>query len=77
MRLKNILIVVDDIEKSKKFYQDLFGLLVIRDFGENVILTEGLVLQERKTWEESINKDVTYGRNDAVLYFEKMIWIPF
>ena len=29
MRLRNILIVVEDIEKSKKFYHDLFGLDVI------------------------------------------------
>ena len=26
MRLKNVLIVVEDIEKSKQFYHDLFGL---------------------------------------------------
>ena len=26
MRLRNILIVVKDIERSKKFYHDLFGL---------------------------------------------------
>ena len=26
MKLKNILIVVKDIEKSKQFYNDLFGL---------------------------------------------------
>lgn len=28
MRLKNILIVVKDIEKSKAFYNDLFGLRI-------------------------------------------------
>lgn len=27
MKLKNILIVVKDIEKSKQFYHDLFGLI--------------------------------------------------
>ena len=27
--LKNVLIVVDDIEKSIEFYRDLFGLQVI------------------------------------------------
>ena len=27
--LKNVLIVVDDIEKSIKFYRDVFGLQVI------------------------------------------------
>ncbi len=41
MRLKNILLVVSDVEQSKHFYQDLFGLQIIRDFGENVILSEG------------------------------------
>ena len=30
MKLKNILIVVKDIEKSKQFYHDLFGLQVLR-----------------------------------------------
>ena len=37
MRLKNVLIVVNDIEKSKKFYKDLFGLDVILDNDGNVI----------------------------------------
>ena len=41
MKLKNVLIVVKDIEKSKKFYHDLFGLDVILDNEGNVILTEG------------------------------------
>ena len=54
MRLRNILIVVKDIEKSKKFYHDLFGLDIILDNDGNVILTEGLVLQDEKVW-----KDVT------------------
>lgn len=58
MRLKNILIVVKDIEKSKAFYKDLFGLQVIADFGENVILSEGLVLQERKIWEKAIGESI-------------------
>lgn len=71
MKLKNILIVVDDIERSKAFYRELFGLEVIRDFGENVILTEGLVLQERKTWEHFVEKETAYGGCDAELYFEE------
>ena len=49
MRLRNILIVVKDIEKSKKFYHDLFGLDIILDNDGNVILTEGLVLQDEKS----------------------------
>ena len=31
MKLKNILIVVKDIEKSKQFYNDLFGLDLVLD----------------------------------------------
>lgn len=70
MRLKNILIVVKDIEKSKAFYKDLFGLQVIADFGENVILSEGLVLQERKIWEKAIGESIIVNGKDMELYFE-------
>lgn len=71
MHLKNILIVVSDIEKSKRFYQELFGLTVTVDFGENVILTEGLVLQEKKAWEDLIGREVKIAANNAELYFEE------
>lgn len=70
MRLKNVLIVVKDIEISKKFYQDLFGLQVLTDFGKNVILTEGLVLQEKSLWEEFVQRKVIPGGNVMELYFE-------
>ena len=69
MRLKNILLVVEDIEKSISFYKELFGLRVLNDFEGNVILTEGLVLQDRKIWEHLIEKEVTYGGNASELYF--------
>lgn len=71
MKLKNILLVVNDIEVSKAFYRELFGLAVVTDFGENVILTEGLVLQERKLWEKFIERKVGFSGNDAELYFEE------
>ncbi|MBP3720480.1 MAG: VOC family protein [Clostridia bacterium] len=48
MKLKNVLIVVKDIERSKKFYRDLFGIEMVLDNDGNMILTEGLVLQEEK-----------------------------
>lgn len=71
MKLKNFLITVEDMERSKAFYRELFGLTVVRDFGENVIFTEGLVLQERKTWEGFLEKQVSYQGHDAELYFEE------
>ena len=70
MKLKNILIVVKDIERSKKFDRDLFGLEVIRDFEGNVILTEGLVLQEEKIWREFLGKEIVPRNNACELYFE-------
>lgn len=71
MRLKNILIVVKDMEKSKKFYHDLFGLDVILDNDGNVILTEGLVLQDEKIWKRFIEKEVVPKSNSCELYFEE------
>lgn len=71
MKLKNVLLVVNDIEKSVQFYKDIFGLIVMRDFETNVILSEGLVLQERKSWEDAISQEISYGRNNALLYFEE------
>ena len=56
MKLKNFLIVVSDMEVSKKFYKEIFGLGVVADFGENVILYEGLVLQEKNLWETFIER---------------------
>ena len=70
MKLKNVLIVVKDIERSKKFYHDLFGLDVIVDNDGNVIMTEGLVLQEESIWKKFIGKDVIPENNSIELYFE-------
>ena len=54
MRLKNVLIVVKDIEKSRQFYHDLFGLDVLVDNDGNMTLTEGLVLQDEKIWRQFV-----------------------
>ncbi len=71
MKLKNILIVVKDIEKSKQFYHDLFGLNMVLDNDGNMILTEGLVLQEEKIWKDFLGKDVIPMNNSCELYFEE------
>lgn len=71
MKLKNIVIVVKDIERSKQFYKELFGLDVILDQEGNVILTEGLVLQESKVWEKALGQDVVWKNHASELYFEE------
>ena len=71
MKLKNVLIVVKDIEKSKQFYHDLFGLDVVLDNDGNMILTEGLVLQDEKIWMEFLQRDIVPQNNSCELYFEE------
>ena len=71
MRLKNFLIVVKDIERSRRFYHDLFGLEMILDNDGNMILTEGLVLQEKKYWKEFLGKEIISSNNSCELYFEE------
>ena len=71
MKLKNILIVVKDIERSKKFYHDLFGLNTILDSDGNMILTEGLVLQDEEIWKKFLGKDIIPENNSCELYFEE------
>ena len=71
MRLKNILIVVKDIEQSKKFYHDLFGLDTVLDSDGNMILTEGLVLQDEKIWKTFLGKEIIPESNSCELYFEE------
>ena len=71
MKLKNILIVVEDIEKSKKFYHDLFHLDLILDQDGNVILTEGLVLQQKVIWKRFLGKEIIEKSNSCELYFEE------
>ena len=71
MKLRNVLIVVKDIERSRQFYQDLFGLEMIRDNDGNMVLTEGLVLQEEKYWKAFLGKEIVWENNSSELYFEE------
>ena len=71
MKLKSILIVVKDIEKSRKFYHDLFGIDLVLDNDGNMILTEGLVLQDEKIWKNFLGKDIVSKSNSCELYFEE------
>ena len=71
MKLKNVLIVVKDIERSRKFYHDLFGLEPVLDNDGNMILTEGLVLQDEKIWSKTLGSEILGENNACELYFEE------
>ena len=71
MKLKNFLIVVKDIEKSRRFYEDLFGLEMLVDNDGNMVLSDGLALQDEKYWKEFLGKDIIPESNSCELYFEE------
>jgi len=71
MKLKNVLIAVKDIEKSRQFYNEVFGLDLVLDNDGNMILTEGLVLQDEKIWKELLGREIFPESNSCELYFEE------
>lgn len=73
MNFKGSLIAVQDIEKSKEFYQVVLGLEVMADLGVHVQLTGGMFLQTVDTWVEFIHKkedEIILENNACELYFE-------
>ena len=71
MRLKNVLIAVNDIDRAIRFYKEIFGLQVILNQDGNVIMSEGLVLQDAKIWNKFLGKDLIPKNNMTELYFEE------
>ena len=69
MRLRNVLIVVNDMDRAIRFYKEIFGLQVILDQDGNVIMSEGLVLQDANIWQRFLNKELIPKNNMTELYF--------
>ena len=70
--LKNLMLVVTDIDKSVEFSKKVFGFHVIVDFGTNQTLTGGLTLQTVETYKDFIGKsDISFGGNNFEIYFEE------
>lgn len=68
------LLAVKDIEKSKKFYQEVLGLEITEDFGANVTLSGRIALQTIDTWKNFIhknNEEINFGNNVTEIYFEE------
>ncbi|MDO9491818.1 VOC family protein [Acetobacterium sp.] len=74
MKFEAPMLVVDDINRSRAFYCDVFGLKVVMDFGENITFDAGFSLQDKALWATFIDaeeKDIVYRGNDMELYFEE------
>ena len=59
MRLKNVLIAVNDMDKAIRFYKEIFGLQVILNQDGNVILSEGSWMQRygRNFWKRADSQE--------------------
>lgn len=70
-------IFVEDIQISKKFYQNLFSLEVEMDFGQNIVFKEAFSIWEKNRAKEIIfqNKLIDQEEkryNNVELYFETL-----
>jgi catechol 2,3-dioxygenase-like lactoylglutathione lyase family enzyme len=70
----SVVLLVEDIERSKRFYGVVLGQKVVMDFGRNVGFEGGLAIWER---EYALNlmfqgktEGVKLGGNNAEIYFE-------
>lgn len=71
MKYEGVCIAVKDINLSKKFYQDLFGLDVLQDYGINISFG-GLSLQQEFDWLIGVPKDtISEKSHNMELYFEE------
>ena len=67
-----MLISVADINASRKFYEDLFGLEVFQDYGRNIAFTCGLALQQDFDWLVNLPKEkILKKSNNAEIVFEE------
>lgn len=70
MELKCMLVTVEDMERARKFYEDIFGLELLQDNDGNMLLSGGLALQQKDIWEKFLGRDVLPKSNASELYFE-------
>lgn len=71
MRYEGVCIAVKDVNRSKKFYQDLFGLEVFQDYGINLSFG-GLSLQQEFDWLIGVPREsIVEKSHNMELYFEE------
>lgn len=71
MKYAGVCIAVKDVNRSKKFYQELFGLEVYQDYGLNVSFG-GFSIQQAFDWLVGVPKESVMERSHNMeLYFEE------
>lgn len=65
------LVVVSDINRSRKFYEEVMGQTVESDFGENVFFAGGFAIHQKEHFESLVeNREIRQKSNSFELYFE-------
>lgn len=73
MKYKCSLYVVNDIDISRNFYENLLNQKVLYDFGENITYKSGFSIQDKKHFSNMIEIDeesIIVSSNNGELYFE-------
>lgn len=71
MRYVCSLVTVDDIDRARRFYEEVLGQEVKHDYGEDIVFHGDFALHLRSHFSRLIDgKPVTAGGNGFELYFE-------
>lgn len=71
MKYRTVLIVVDDIQKSRYFYETILKQKLKMDFGENITFHGDFSIHQKEHFQGVIQGSVNQGRhNNCELYFE-------
>lgn len=71
MKLESVVLAAKDIEKARKFYEELFDQKVILDHGINISFDGGFALQQDFDWLVGIEKSqIIHKSCNMELYFE-------
>lgn len=86
MKYTSTVIAVSDINASRRFYEDLFGLELYQDYEINVSFTCGLSLQQEFDWligapketvlKRSHNMELAFETRDFDAFLEKLEQYP-
>lgn len=70
MKLKTTLLAVKDVERSRRFYEEVFDQKVVFDFGRNVTFSGGFAIQEDFHWLVDLPEEsVVQQSHNMELYF--------
>jgi hypothetical protein len=70
MKYMSVLLIVEDVLKSRFLYETIFKLKVVADYGEDIAF-EGFSIHQRSHFEKIIKRKINYESNSCELYFEE------